>query len=194
MNNSKVKRLVGIALMMALIVVLQALSAAIPPIGGFPISLVLIPIVLGGAMYGIRAGALLGAVFGIVVYVNCYTGADPGGHMVFTASPPLCFLVVMAKGILAGSLSSLVYGAIKRLNDYVAMLIAAIVCPVVNTGTFLAGMFLFFRPVLAAWADGSDLITYALSGIVLINFVPELIINIAFSPAGNTILRAVNKR
>ena len=67
MKNAKIKRMVGIALLMALVVVMQFLSGIIPPVGGFSISLVLIPIVLGAAVYGPGAGALLGATFGTVV-------------------------------------------------------------------------------------------------------------------------------
>jgi len=73
------------------------------------------------------------------------------------------------------------------------MLMAAIVCPVVNTGVFLGCMALFFQDVLSAWAGGGDIFAYMLSGIVLINFVPELIINVVFSPAGQTIVNAVRK-
>ncbi len=193
MKNSKISRMVGIALLMALVVVMQFLTGIIPPVAGFSISLVLIPIVLGAASYGPGAGALLGATFGTVVYINCVTGADPGGAMVFQAGSILCFLVVMSKGILAGLGSGFVYKALKNKNAYVAMICAAIVCPVINTGVFLAAMFTFFIDVLSAWAGGGDVVGYVLSGLVLANFVPELIINVAFSPAGQRILHVIEK-
>ena len=193
MKNEKVKRMVIMALLMAMVVVLQLLSAAIPPIGGFSISLVLIPIVLGAAVYGIRAGALLGATFGVVVAINCITGAEAGGAMVFQANPVLCVLVVLSKGILAGVASGAVYRLLSKVNPYLAMVAAAIICPVVNTGVFIAAMLLFFIDVLAAWAGGGDIIGYVLSGLVLANFVPELIINVVFSPAGQRIVKTVKK-
>ena len=187
-------RMVGIAFMMALVVVMQSISGVIPPIGGFSISLVLIPIVLGAAVYGPGAGALLGATFGAIVYINCVTGADPGGAMVFQASPVLCFFVVMCKGTLAGFAAGVVYKLLKGRNAYVAMLLAAIVCPVVNTGVFVASMFLFFIDVLAAWAGGSNIVGYVLTGLILANFVPELVINIVFSPAGQRIYHEVQQK
>lgn len=194
MNKAKLKRMTGIALLMALVVVMQAIGSAIPPVSGFSISLVLIPIVLGAALYGPSAGLLLGTTFGVVVFINCVTGADVGGHMVFQAGPFLCFLVVIGKGALAGFASGWVYKLMAKTNGYLAMLLAAIICPVVNTGTFVACMLLFFREVLAAWAGGADLLTYIFSGLLLMNFVPELIINILFSPAGQRITHIVNKR
>lgn len=193
MKNSKLVRMAGVALLMAMVVVMQALSGIIPPVGGFSISLVLIPIVLGAAAFGPGAGALLGATFGVVVFVNCITGADPGGQMVFQANAFLCFLVVMGKGTLAGLAAGIFYKILHGKNPYIAMLCAAIVCPVVNTGTFIACMLIFFADVLSVWAAGGDLIAYVLSGLVLMNFVPELIINVVFSPAGQRILHTVKK-
>lgn len=183
----------AIALLMALVVVMQFISGLIPPVGGFSFSLVLIPIVLGAALYGPSAGALLGATFGIVVYINCVTGADVGGAMVFQANPVLCFLVVMGKGMLAGVASGFAYKLLKGVNPYIAMLCAAIICPVVNTGVFIACMLLFFVDVLNAWAQGGALAGYILTGLVLVNFVPELIINIVFSPASASIAHIVKK-
>lgn len=193
-QNKGIMKMVGIAFMMALVIVMQSLSGIIPPIGGFSISLVLIPIVLGAAVYGPGAGALLGATFGVIVYINCVTGADPGGAMVFQASPVLCFLVVLGKGTLAGLAAGVVYKLLKNKNAYLAMMAAAIICPIVNTGVFVASMFLFFIDVLAAWAGGGNIVGYALTGLILANFVPELIINIVFSPAGQRIYQVVQKK
>ena len=186
--------MVGIALLMALVIVMQFLSGIIPPVGGFTISLVLIPIVMGAAMYGPVAGAILGATFGAVVFINCVTGADPGGAMVLQANAVLCFVVVLAKGTLAGLASGFVYKLLKRLNPYVAMLCAAIVCPVVNTGIFVACMLLFYIDVLSVWAGGTDVVGYILTGLILANFVPELIINVVFSPAGQRIIQMIKRK
>ena len=193
MKNKKIERMVGIALLMALVVVMQFLTGIIPPVGGFAISLVLIPIVLGAALYGPGAGAILGGTFGVIVYVNCINGTDVGGHMVFEANPILCFVVVMCKGILAGTLSGFAYKALKRKNGYLAILVSAIVCPVVNTGVFIISMLAFFIDVLNSWAGGGNILGYVLTGLVLANFVPELLINVIFSPASQRIIRTVDK-
>lgn len=194
MKNEKVKRMTGIALLIALIVVLQFVGSMIPPIGGFNISLVLIPIVLGSAVYGPTTGAVLGGAFGIITFINCVTGKDIGGAMVLQASPFLCFLVVMCKGILAGWLSGLTYRLLKRKSRHAAILCASIVCPLVNTGIFIVCMMTFFMEVLSAWAAGGGVIAYVLTGLVLCNFVPEMIINIIFGSAGQTIIYAIEKK
>ena len=191
--NKKISIMTGVALLMALVVVLQLMGGMIPPVGGFTISLVLIPIVLGAALYGPGVGALLGTVFGIVVVIGCITGTDVGGAMVFQANPVLCILVVLGKGTLAGLVSGLVYKLFRYWNGYIAMVLAAIVCPVVNTGTFILCMMTFFKDVLAVWAGGGEIIAYVLSGLVLCNFVPELIINVLFSPFGQRIVQTIQK-
>lgn len=190
--NKQIKKMTGTALLMALVVVLQLLGGSIPPVGGFTISLVLIPIVMGAALYGPKTGALLGATFGVVVVIGCVTGTDVGGAMVFQANPILCILVVLGKGILAGLASGLVYAGLKGKNAVLAMVLAAAVCPVVNTGTFILCMAAFFMEVLAAWAGG-NVLGYVLSGLVLCNFVPELIINLLFSAAGQRIVHSLEK-
>lgn len=194
MKNAKIKRMAAIALLMALVVVMQFISGLIPTVGGFSFSLVLIPIVLGAALYGPSAGAILGGTFSVIVYINCVTGVDAGGAMVFQANPVLCFLVVMAKGILAGMAAGAVYKLLSEKNRYIAMLCAAIVCPVVNTGIFVVCMLLFFIDVLNAWADGGALFGYIMTALVLANFVPELIINIVFSPASTRIVQIAKKK
>ena len=186
--KSNTKKLTSVAILMALTVVMQFVSGMLPPIGGFSLSLVLIPIVLGAALHGPSVGALLGATFGAVVFINCMTGADPGGAMVFQANPFLCFLVVMGKGVLAGFSSGLIYESLEHKNGYLAMLFAAIACPAVNTGVFISCMFTLFKDVLAAWAGGSNVVTYVLTGLVLANFIPELIINVIVCPASQRVV------
>lgn len=193
MTQQKLKRMVSIAFLTALVLVLQMLSGAIPSIGGFSVSLVLIPIVMGAVLYGPGAGAFLGTVFGAIVYINCITGADLGGAMVFQASPVLCLLVVVGKGSIAGLGAGLVYRVCAKRNAHLAMLGAAIVCPLLNTGIFVACMLTVFADVLRQWAGGGDVLAYVLSGLILMNFVPELIINILFGTVGDTVLHAIRR-
>ena len=193
MKNAKTKQMVTLSLLIALTVVLQLLGYVLPRVGPFGLSFVLIPIVIGAAVYGPKAGAILGGAFGAIVCFCCYNGMDGGGFMVWQASPLLCIFVVMLKGILAGTFSGLIYKLLAAKNKHIAMLCAAAICPVINTGVFLLGMRLFFLEVLQAWAGGSNIAGYILTGIVLVNFLPELIINLAFSPAGQRIVEVVKK-
>lgn len=194
MKKTNVSKMVGIGLMMAMIIVLQYVGGLIPSVSGVSFSLVLIPVVLGAATYGVGAGAVLGLTFAVITIINCVNHTDVGGAMVFDSNPALCVIVVIAKSVLSGMAAAVVYRALSKKNTYFAMLCAAIVCPVVNTGVFVTCLVLFFKNVLVIWADGKNLVLYVLEGLLLFNFIPELLINVVFSPAGNRILKIINRK
>ena len=71
-NHASVVRLTSLAILAALVVVLQTVASGIR-IGPVPISLTLVPIVVGAILFGPGAGAGLGFVFGLV----CLIAASP---------------------------------------------------------------------------------------------------------------------
>lgn len=163
----------------ALVVVLQMLGQFIK-FGPFSISLVLVPIVLGAALCGTKVSTWLGFVFGIAVL---YTDAG----LFLEISPVGTVITVMLKGTLCGLAAGLVYSALnKKLNkNTFAVMAAALVCPVVNTGIFLLGCVVFFLETVRGWgvAGGfENVATYLIVGMVGINFLVELAINIFLSP------------
>ena len=190
--KEKTIRLVSLSALSAIIIVLQVITTYFP-IKPFPITLSLIPIIIGCALFDEKAGAFLGGVFSVVVILMCAIGADVGGAMVWNANPFLCILVCMIKGIVAGYAGGLVYRPISRKNKTVATFVAGLVTPVVNTGIFILGLVLFFKDVLIAWAGGSDLLYYIIFSLTGLNFLVELGVNMILSPVIVKILDAVNK-
>ena len=85
-NHASVVRLTSLALLAALVVVLQTVASGIR-IGPVPISLTLVPIVVGAILFGPAAGAGLGAVFGIVCLIAGISGADQFTNVLWVASP-----------------------------------------------------------------------------------------------------------
>ena len=188
-STANTKRLVGMALFTAIIVVLQLLGSFISGFLPVTISLVLIPIVVGAAVYGPKSGAYFGFVFGVIVLIACITGADKGGNVLWNVSPIVTAILCLVKGAAAGLVSGYVYKALSRKNLYLAVIVAAIVCPVVNTGIFCGAMALFFHETLVAWAAGSSLLSYTIVGLVGINFLIELGLNVVLCPV---ICRIIN--
>lgn len=194
----KTKTLVGMAIFTAIVVVLQ-LMAGVIKIGTFSPSLVLIPIVIGTAVYGIKAGAWLGFVFGVVVLIACITGADQGGYLMWGVNPVVTALICLGKGVACGALAGLVYQTLHHKNQILATIVAAVVCPLVNTGIFLLGAVAVFKPLLLSWAaawgeqtgrTGVTLVTYIFVSMVGLNFLLELLINVVLSPVVVRILKA----
>ena len=112
-SQTKIQKMVGLAIFTAVIVVLQ-LVATFVKVGPISITLTLIPIVVGAAVYGKGAGAYLGGVFSVVVIICCITGADAGGAMIWNANPFLCVVVCMLKGMAAGFVAGLLYRLISQ--------------------------------------------------------------------------------
>lgn len=191
-NSGKIYRTVGLGILTAIIVVLQVITTYFP-VKPFAITLALIPIVIGAALFGSKAGAYLGAVFSVVVVLMCIFGADLGGSMVWNANPFLCVVLCMLKGTLAGFCAGLVYNALSKKNAVLGTALAAVVCPVVNTGVFILGMIFLFKPLLQTWAGGSDVIYYSVTGLAGINFLVELGVNIILVPVVVQVVNAVSK-
>ena len=189
-SQGKTRRLAGLALFTALIVILQLLGNFIR-FGPVSVSLVALPIAVGAAVYGGAAGLWLGFVFGMVVLLS----GDAAAFFAF--SVPGTLLTVLVKGIACGGLAGLVYAWLSRKNRTLAAVAAAIVCPVVNTGVFLLGCRIFFLPMLADMAQnlgfGDNVGRFMIIGLVGVNFLAELGVNIVLSPVILRLIRIGRK-
>ena len=177
MKKANTQRMVGLAIMTALIVILQALALLIP-VKPFTLTLSLIPIVIGAALYGTGGGAWLGFVFGAMTLL------DAGAFL--AVSIPGTILTVLVKGTACGFAAGLAYRLLAKINDVFAVAVAAVVCPCVNTGLFLVGCKLFFMPTITEWASGSTFASvgaFLILGMIGINFLIEMAINVVLSPA-----------
>ena len=173
MKNTKTQKIVGIGLFTAIIFALQLLAASIK-FGPFSITLVLAPIVIGAALYGIGAGAWLGVAFGVSVLIS----GDAAAFM--TINPAGTVVTVLLKGMLAGLVAGLIYKALESKNKTVAVVLAGIACPIVNTGIFLAGCYLFFQEWLVS-VFGTTGFATVVTGLVSVNFAVELGINMVLA-------------
>ena len=186
-KNEKIQKLVLGAILTALVIVLQLLGQFIR-FGIFSVSLVLVPIVLGAALLGPFAATCLGTVFAAVVLMQPDTQAFLSISVIGTV------ITVLLKGALCGLVTGLVYRLFEKKNRYLACAVAAVVCPLVNTGIFLLGCLAFFLPTIAEWGVDkgfSSTAEYLLVGFVGLNFLAELVFNIVLTPA---IVRLIHLR
>ena len=187
-NGERTKKLVLTALLTAIVALLSYFGGFIKIGGLASISLTLIPVVLGASLCGPWVGAFLGFISGLFFLFN---PADSSFWL--NISPLGTIFTVLLKGALCGLCAGLVYMLLEKVNRYFAVIVSAIVCPVVNTGIFLVGCRLFFWDTVVQGAadEGKSVIAYLLVAFVGLNFVFELIVNIILSPA---ILRIINIR
>lgn len=167
------------AILTALVVVLQYVANYVR-IGPFPITLVQIPIIIGVATGGIGMGAWLGAVFGFVVLIS---GA---GEPFFSINPFATILICMLKGIFCGVVAGVIFTLFARFNKYVAVVAAAVISPIVNTGIFFLGCLAFFMDTVRTWTTeagmGTNVAQYMFLVLAGINFLLEFGSNIVLSP------------
>ncbi len=179
----------GLAIITGLVVVLTVMCTFVR-FGPFSITLALAPIVISGAVYGPRAGAYMGGVFGFLVLLTGLVGWDGGTVMLLLGQNAWgCILICLGKGMAAGFLAGLTYKLFGRKREQLGVLAAAIVCPVVNTGLFILGMIAFYLPTLESWAGGADLLYYVIVGLTGLNFLVELGANLLLSSGMTAIVR-----
>ena len=190
-------KLAQLALLSGLIILLQTVFI-IPLPGSLTLSLVLVPIVVGAVLYGAGAGAFLGGVFGVLVAMMAIQGQlGLLTNMMVAYNPFLTVLICVLKGVAAGWLAGLVYGAFNK-RPLIGIFAAAAVAPLANTGIFVAGMLTVFRGVMLDFADGIGMggvgaLYFAIVVLVGINFVIEFGANLVLSPAISSIVKAVKK-
>ncbi len=182
--------IVGIGLLTAIVIVLQFISMALR-FGNFSITLTLIPIVVGAALFGGKTGAWLGLVFGAAVLLT----GDAAAFLTVNVFGTIA--TVLVKGTAAGFCAAAVYRLIAKKNEIAAVLVSSVVAPVVNTGIFLLGCRIFFYDTVAAWGEGlgfENAFIYMIVGLVGINFLIELGTNLVLNPAILRIIKIGRKK
>jgi uncharacterized membrane protein len=188
--------MVELAVLTAIVVILQLTGVAIRiPFLGTPVSLVLIPITLGAMLMGPWAGAFLGFVFGVIVYVTCGVMAmDPFTAFLFNDHPVITAGICLVKSTLAGFLAGIVFRAIEKKNSLAATVTAAAITPVVNTGVFVLGCLLILNTIegfIASAGLGVSGVYFIFIGCAGINFVFEFLVNMIFATALHRVYKAV---
>ena len=186
MNNKslKIKKITGIAVFAALVVVLQLFSNYVQ-FGPVSITLALIPIVVGSIIYGPLAGFALGAVGGFLVFIAPSTIGLFWDYGVF-----ITFLVCVLKMALAGMASGLLYKAFNNKNKKLAVTLSSICVPIINTGLFAIAALLFYKDLLVNLnTKGQNTIAFLFFTFIGFNFLIEFAVNSILSPV---VLRLVN--
>ena len=176
-NLEQIRVLTLGAILTALVIVLQMLGQFIR-FGPFSISLVLVPIVIGAAICGPKISTWLGFVFGVAVLMT-----DAAAFLAI--SVPGTVITVLLKGMMAGLAAGLICKVFEKKNRTLAVILAAVICPIVNTGIFLLGCVVFFLDTIKEWGAGAgfeNVGAYLIFGMVGLNFLVEMGINGFLSP------------
>ena len=194
-DKEMIKKMTTLALLSAIIVVLQAFAPSLR-IGVVEFTLVLIPITIGAIIQGPVGGAILGGVFGIMAVVGGFTGASAFTAGLLGISPVLTILLCLVKGAAAGFFAGVIYKLFRKKSVVAATFAAAAIAPIANTGIFVAGsLTILANTISKAFELGPEqtVASFLLGSIFFINFLIEFGVNMLFATAIKTIVDAVQK-
>lgn len=152
MNTSKTstatfstKYLVELALLVAIILLMAFTPIGYIKTAGLEITLIVIPVAVGAVTLGPTAGAILGGVFGITSFIQCF-GMSAFGTILLGVNPILTFLVCVPTRILEGWLTGLIYKGLRKtaLPSGVSITLANLCCPLLNTTFFMGALVTLF--------------------------------------------------
>jgi len=143
--TERTTKLVQIALLVAIILLM-----AFTPIGyiktfGLEITLIVVPVTVGAVALGPAGGAILGAIFGATSFIQCF-GMSPFGAALLGINPWATFIVCMVPRLLMGWFTGLIFAGLRKtnMNKNVAIAIANLVGPLLNTLFFMSALVIFF--------------------------------------------------
>ena len=173
-NQIFTRKMALVGLLTALTTVLSYIK--IPLVSTATVTLVL-PVVVVGA---ILCGPIVGAWLTVIPAITSF----PEAALFMTYNPAGTILTLILKGLLAGYVAGIVYKVLAKKHPRGAVFTAAAIAPVINTGVFLLGCYIFIWPQLVSLAHengvGIGLLLFGLAGM---NFIVEMILNVVLCPA-----------
>ena len=151
MKRQSVRRMAELALLSAVILLMAFTPLGYLRIGVLEITFITVPVVVGAVFLGPGGGALLGGVFGLTSFIQCF-GMSAVGTVFLGVSPVRTFLMCMAPRVLTGWMTGLLYRRLARESrgGTAAYAAAGLAGPVLNTLLYVPATFLLFQ---REWLD-----------------------------------------
>ena len=147
MKREKLRKMILAAIFIALIILLAFTPMlGYIKIGALSITTVIIPVVIGAVVLGPAYGALLGFIFGMTSFLQCFMG-DAFGAALVGISPFRTFLTCIIPRVLVGIVPGLLFRLIMKRptnSRSVAVFVSAIAGALTNTVFFLGFLGLLF--------------------------------------------------
>ncbi|MBC5788371.1 MULTISPECIES: ECF transporter S component [Clostridiaceae] len=203
-TNKRTKTLVQIALLVAVMIVLNFTNLGLIPIPFSPLKVTTlhIPVIIGACLLGPKIGGILGFLFGLLSFINNSFVAPIVTSFVFTplyslgdyhgnfGSLIICFVPRILVGVFAGLIFQ--WMASKKCRTYLSGFVAGLVGSMTNTILVMGGIALFFGSEYAS-AKSSTLLA-VIGTAVGVNGVPEAIVAAILTAAIVTPLLKILKR
>lgn len=140
-------QLVIISILVALLVLMTVTGIGYIPVGPFKLTLLTLPVAIGAAVCGVKAGLILGTVFGLTSFATGLFGIDALGALLISLGwkqAVLLFITCVVPRIACGLLPALLHNAIKSKNHTVADAVTCGAVALINTALFLGFFWVCF--------------------------------------------------
>ena len=143
------KKLVEMALLVAIILLMAFTPICYIKTAVLEITLIVVPVAVGAVTLGPAAGAILGGVFGITSFIQCF-GMSQFGTLLLGINPFFTFLVCVPTRIIMGWLTGLIYCGLCRtkITSGARVTIANLCCPLLNTTFFMGTLVTLFSTTM----------------------------------------------
>lgn len=197
MNNNKtnVRFLAQLGLLAAIEIVMKLIGLGSVPVGPLYMSFLTVPIAVGAMTLGPSAGAILGAVFGLVSFKDAITGASAMTGVFFQISPVNTFILCVVMRAIMGFCVGLLFKALRFIDRKGgwSYFIGALSAPLLNTLFFMGYIVaVFYQTEYIQGLVSTKGASNPLMFVVLLVGVQGLIEAIVCCAAGGVITRAVS--
>ncbi len=165
--------------------------------GAIEITFMTIPVAVGAMLLGPVCGAILGGVFGITSFIQCF-GMSAFGMFMLGLNPFLTLLVCLIPRILCGFCGGLIFKALRNVDKtkMISYAVSSLSVAVLNTVFFMGSIILLFWKNEAFigqmndWGMATDTVWAFLVAFVGVNGVVEAAVSFI---AGAAIAKALAK-
>lgn len=180
-RSTNTRSLVILGLMTAILIVFSFTPIGTIPIGPLSITLNIIPIAIAAAALGPAGGAAMGAVFGLLSFLQCLGIGIPSGMgaTLFSINPFLAFVQRFVPRLLDGFLVGLIFRGCEKTFGYgPAGFITGFFSAFLNTLFFMSALVLLFgnTEYVQGLMGGRNVIAFVCA-FVGVNAVFEMIVS-----------------
>ena len=146
-QTSGTRRLTQLALLAALLLVMNFTPLGYLQVGPLSMSLMSIPVAIGAMLMGPVDGAILGGVFGATSFMQAVQGTSAMGAALFAYSPVGSFVVCFVARVLVGLCCGLVYQGMRKIlpgKEKVCAAVGGFAAAFLNTVFFMGFLVLLF--------------------------------------------------
>ena len=191
MRNTKTSNLTIMALMTAVLLIFACTPIGTIPIGPLSISMNMIPVAICAVAMGPAGGAVAGAIFGLLSFLQCFGIGIPSGMGIILVgiNPFLAFIQRFVPRLLDGLLLGYIFRAVSKKNVYVACAVTGFFSAFLNTVFFMTALVLLFgnTEYVQGLIAGRNIIVF-ICAFVGVNAVVEMVVATLITGAGGSAL------